>query len=420
MLVWAVAVVLRLAFVSWQGITLTYDSDVYLQIARNLGQYGVFSGDAVAPVGRWTTRDPLFPFFLHLFMAAGLGGWALPGVALAQIGLDAFTACGVLMLGRRAGAERWALVAALLYCFHPGAVFYSTALLSETLCAALITAAAVLATLGEDKGRPAWTVAAGFMLGAAALCRTVVLLLPVVFAAVVAWAGWRERIGRAVLVMVFAAAAVLPWSVRTSRIAGKPVAVQEGGRALAMAYVASRGDLDHRDPNQVWAAWEATPEAQKLKAARTNEERRVAARAVRDRIVENILRAPGQFLVSRAKTIPRLFVTTYGELIPGNVAFGAAAGQGRWGLIAVKGAIAVTLGILPLLLAVIGIPKALGTASGRFATAIWVYFVLVHAPLWILPRYGQPAVPLLLVGAAIGARWMTGLAGTFLRHREVR
>jgi hypothetical protein len=208
---------------------------------------------------------------------------------------------------------------------------------------------------------------------------------------------------------VCAAFVILPWSVRASRVAGEVVLVQEGGRAAMAFYAASRSDVDQTDRDQVWGAWESSSEARRLADAQTTEELREAKRAVRASILRNITRDPAAFALSRARAIPRLFVTTFGEVIPANASFSSAVREGRWALLLMKGFVTLVFAMAPLLLAVGGLPACARKPQVRFAAGVWVYTVLIYAPMWIMPRYGQPAVPLLLVCAAIGGKQLVSM-----------
>jgi 4-amino-4-deoxy-L-arabinose transferase-like glycosyltransferase len=218
-LFWAavVALFVRVAWAVAAGdVQRFYDSDSYVTIADNLrsGQ-GFLWGDQ--RIG----RPPLYP----LLVAAArfeLFGREFLALYLIQSMLSAasvllFAAGARRMIGRAAGG-----ITALLVALDPFLVFYSGAVLSETLFVFFLSALFYGVTLVLWRPRLAGAVLAGLAAGAAFLTRPSV---PGVFAllalAIVVWGCPRWKgILCALLMAAVASAVVAPWAVRNHRLTG--------------------------------------------------------------------------------------------------------------------------------------------------------------------------------------------------------
>ncbi|UCE85856.1 MAG: glycosyltransferase family 39 protein [Deltaproteobacteria bacterium] len=135
---------------------------------------------------------------------------------IVQVVLGTATVGGVYGLARRAGGMRAGRLAGLLAATYPSLVAYVQYLYSETLFMFLLVAAVY--TLHRSDGGPTRSeqVAAGVLLGLAALTRAVVVyFLPLWL--VVALARRRPQEARAAaLVLAVALAVIAPWSVRNA------------------------------------------------------------------------------------------------------------------------------------------------------------------------------------------------------------
>lgn len=112
------------------------DEVLHWELARNLAHEGLL----VSEDGRYAARMPLYPLFLAPFTYFGTVGIGLARLVQAVIG--AATAVIVYRFGRRAIGNEAGLLAGLLVCFDPFAVFFSNLLLTEnffTLLAVSLT-----------------------------------------------------------------------------------------------------------------------------------------------------------------------------------------------------------------------------------------------------------------------------------------
>lgn len=214
------------------------DPALYLQFARRIADgdgYASFYGEPTS------YYPPGYPLFLGgwqwVLDRIGLGDHMVTGTALIQVALGAVAAGAVVVVGRRLGGARVALVAGLVLACWPNLVVYSSLALSETLFLALFTVSLAAAlTMADDApgGRPVRVgraVVAGLTLGGATLVRPQVLLI--VPALVLAWAlgriGWRAVLVRTGVLIVGVVLLVVPWSVRNYAVFDHLVPISTNG-----------------------------------------------------------------------------------------------------------------------------------------------------------------------------------------------
>jgi hypothetical protein len=218
------ALALRLAFLFGADEPLLYNHPYNyfaggLSIAeRDHPWRYVITSDAWHTWGAIWTMAPLYHVFLALVFR--LFGPHLMPVQVIQCLLDAWTAVFVAALGRAAAGPRGAW-AGLVYAVYWPAVQLPSRTLTENLHTFLLTAS--LALLVRGRGR---SMVGGFALGLSALARAV-------SAAFIPLAGiWRWRNAGArdgALVLLTAAAAILPWTVRNAVVIGDPVPIETVG-----------------------------------------------------------------------------------------------------------------------------------------------------------------------------------------------
>ena len=217
---------------------VTNDSHVYLDLANNWLQHGIYGQTESGQIVPADTRLPGYPAFL----AAGFwifGGEKIQAIFTAQILLDLLTCLIVADLARRTVSLRAGKAAFLLAALCPFLANYSAAILTETLevfftaLALDCAVAAVDCMTAEFEMRSAgwllWT-ATGASVAASILLRpdggivlaTVGLYLLLVI--------WRNRgvhispvsVGRILLagslVTVLALAPLVPWAIRNWRV----------------------------------------------------------------------------------------------------------------------------------------------------------------------------------------------------------
>jgi hypothetical protein len=189
------ALALRLFFFVYLP-TISDDSRVYIDLASNWLQHGVYGQTDSGQIVPSDTRLPGYPAFLAaIFWVFGVGN--VRAALVAQILFDLGSCLLIADLARRVIAGRWAgRVAFLLAALCPFLANYAAAVLTETLevfftALALDCAVAALERMRESDGRssawPLWA-ATGASIGACILLRPDggILLAAVAFYAVVA------------------------------------------------------------------------------------------------------------------------------------------------------------------------------------------------------------------------------------------
>lgn len=411
----AVAVVVRLGAILATWGSLADDPDHYRAVAENLWNRGMFGYyeprmGPPADIPRSTAyRPPLYP--LLLAPLAPLGSAVPIGIASFHLAMGVATVLLTWHLARRAGLERWAVLAAVLVAFDPILLRQSTSVMTETMAAFL--AVAGMAVLARAMERPTVPLAAasGATFALAALCRPTFLPWLVLCGVLVFWAAWRAAIhakrAAKMVAVYFAAAAVLlaPWAVRNARVLGKPLLTTTHGgynlllgnnpwfyeylRTAAWGEPWFSGDLDR------W--WFAT-------MPRGGPEDEVAAdRLAYEKAKEFIADQPAMFAYSSLVRVARLY-SPFPHRLPGE---GRGAGLARH---AVAAWYLVELGLMALGAVVLVRNWRGGTWKSR---AVWLPSILliavftgVHALYWTDMRMRAPLAPVLAILAAAGARWL--------------
>ncbi len=214
-----ITVLVRLAWlravppaIAWDGIIYARTS---LRIAQGLGFVDNYNNvppwppTAFYPVG--------YPALLGLFHALlGPGTWVAGAL---NVVAAAVTTAAVFTLARRAWGTPSAHLAAALYALSPGAVLYTSTLMTETASAALLVGAVALAERHTRTASPRSALAAGLVFGVAGLVRPQTLLLaPIVALLASPSPHWKKRLRTVAFVGVACAAVVLPWTARNCRV----------------------------------------------------------------------------------------------------------------------------------------------------------------------------------------------------------
>jgi 4-amino-4-deoxy-L-arabinose transferase-like glycosyltransferase len=259
------ALVLRVYYVRTAVVDhpIRGDAAQYYAYAVNLTEHAVFSKDTpgAATITPDYYRDPGYPLFLSAWMKAL--GWAdawYAAVLLSQALLGALTVTLAVQLGRYWLAPEWAIGAGLLMAVWPHSIAINGYLLTETLFGFLCVLGMLLCARACRRENPWWAVAAGLVLGAAALTNAVLLPFGILLAGLLAW---RKLASRKICVALLAGALVLPgaWAIRNMQVSSTVAGNSSKDRALFTFVVGAW-------PNY-GAAWRASisgDAAQKAKA----------------------------------------------------------------------------------------------------------------------------------------------------------
>jgi 4-amino-4-deoxy-L-arabinose transferase-like glycosyltransferase len=404
--VFLLAAATRLIFLAWRGPAMTPDSQEYVKLAQNLLAHGTLSLDVAAPFNPTIRFPPLYPALIAAL--SWIGAPSLVMVATVQSVLDAVAAVMLLLMARTLVPLKWALFIALAYAFHPGAIASTRTILTETLFTALLISAIWILALALKRDRVPITAFSALFLGLAVLCRPIGLLLPFVLSVPVLLVLKRRRaVLHAVVLIGATLLVVMPWSIRSSRIAGKLVMVQDSSVAGALFYVATRSDWDQKDQSTLWPRF--SEEATRMVSAAETRHQSDPQEEIRpDRLLlveglRNIRANPDKYLISRVRSFPYLFITSYDSVTGINKSFGTLAAQRDLLPLAAKLILLFTFSLLPFLLGLVGLIPSRRNITAALCATVWLFVLVFYIPLWVEPRYWTPCIPFLLISSALGA-----------------
>jgi 4-amino-4-deoxy-L-arabinose transferase-like glycosyltransferase len=227
-LVVTVAFAIRVAFFPpVHTVGYTSDEREYIAMAGQLAQ----GGEYVDSNGERSTRAPLYPFVLALFLTLGDGG-----VLVAHL-FGCLVGAGLVLVGFLVSLEVWgnrraALFAAGIMAAYPGLVIYASVLQTETLYTCLMLLALWLTYQAVRRPGSVTMVVLGAVGGFAALTRAVFLGFYPILLAGVWWHGRKEAhksIGPILLSALVFCAVLAPWTIRNYHVHGTLVPVSTGG-----------------------------------------------------------------------------------------------------------------------------------------------------------------------------------------------
>jgi 4-amino-4-deoxy-L-arabinose transferase-like glycosyltransferase len=186
-LAFAAGLALRLVFALLEPRThLVGDERAWVDFGRNW-----VAGAGFDPLrSRILFYPPLYTYLLGA-VDAFLGG--LAAVKLAQILAGALLVPAVGLAGLRLFAPRAAVLAAFLVAFYPVLVWFSVHYWSEPLFMVLLWWSIERLLHADAEGRGAWALAAGLLLGLAALTRETALYFAPLAAVAWGWVAGRAR-----------------------------------------------------------------------------------------------------------------------------------------------------------------------------------------------------------------------------------
>jgi hypothetical protein len=398
----AVALAARvLALLPFRIVGPQFDEAYYVGVAINLATgYGhAATLDAPEPTA---LRGPLLPAFLALPIRLILSRsdqiavWVLRA---SQIPLSLVTVWLVFELCAARFGLRAAVGSGLACALSPALAHYAHFLWAESLGALGLTAFLFFADRWDRGRRRAELLAAGVCLGLTALAKPIWVYFAAPAAVwVLAREGWRARraTAGAALLLLGAAAPVLPWTARNAWVLGKPVLISDMGwwpiavGNLADDSLASKRALMARASDLPAAERDAFYREEALRAIAAQQPAWILVKAWR--MAEGLLSARSQ----------ELRFLEQGWIQPGPAA-------ARW-LIATD-----ALGHYALLaLGLVALWLVPGGGSKPLLVLALLYLCGVHVLANAIQRYHVVALPLLLLyvgpllagGAARdGARW---------------
>ena len=244
----SVALVLRVALVlATPHFATIDDSHSYDRMAVSLADHGTLPSSQIPLAGGPTAYPPPgYPVALALaYRIVGTGSahtrWEAGRMEEALLGAIAVVLIALIaarLFGRAAG-----LLSGAIAAVYPPLVLVGSSLMSESLFIPLVLAAVLTALITRDADgghRLRWAVAAGVLVGLAALTRSIgiVLILPILF---LVWTARPRRSWRAARTPLVVLAATLvtiaPWAIRNTIEFHEFVPIStETGYALAGTY----------------------------------------------------------------------------------------------------------------------------------------------------------------------------------------
>jgi 4-amino-4-deoxy-L-arabinose transferase-like glycosyltransferase len=149
------------------------------------------------------------------------------------------------------------LTSALGYALNPYNIFYTRALLSDSVAAFLLALGLLIVIFAVTRERGLLWVAAGLVFGAAALCRAELILFPGFVALCLllrAPKDWRRGIVQGALCVAGAVAAISPWMIRNVTTFHRPVPIAVGAIGNALF-------LGSFETEKNWHGWNDVPES---------------------------------------------------------------------------------------------------------------------------------------------------------------
>jgi hypothetical protein len=237
LIVFAAAVAFHLTIATYLADQQPGDSRVYIQLARNVVEQGVFSVDATPPYNPTLIRMPGYPFFLiGVYEINGLGNET--AVRITQALLFSLTCIVVAMIASqwvdRSRKFRAALAAFILAAFCPFMAIYSATILTEMLTMFLLAAMLLAATyaVGSRKRLRSgfWWGVAGILGGLNVLSRPdsglfafgigLTLVFSIFWGDGLFTARLKDRFWKGIIFTMAFILPLAPWTVRNERLFG--------------------------------------------------------------------------------------------------------------------------------------------------------------------------------------------------------
>ena len=387
----AVGVALRLIWALLVPVIPLSDSNIYWNTARNLANYGVYGVTPDKPFSYWPVgTSAIYAAFYKIF-----------GVNMVAVIIANLIAGTLLMLTSAQLARRWfgdqaALWTAALLALWPSLIMYATVMASEVFFILAINTA-ILTWNMRGLPAPASSILCGVLFAAAALIRPIALLVPLLYAIVLAAQNRKivPQIWRLAIVMVAMFACIAPWTARNYAVHHAFVLISTNG-----APVLWMGNNPDSDGGYMHTSKALVPEG-----ASEVERARILGAAAK----EYMLSHPGRTIL----IMPRKIFQTYNrETIA--VHWNMSGIEKRFGERAVTlFKILAQIYWLAILVAALagGLLVALAAFNHRSwadkllalispTLVLWAYYMGIHSLIISGDRYHMPAIPFIAMLAA--------------------
>lgn len=189
------------------------DSQGYIQIAKNLTIFGVFSFDNSSPPMPDNVRVPIYPFFLALFSYFSAPLWV---IVLIQNFISLGTVLLVYLWGRSLFEERIAQLGSFLFAIEPQGALFSNLLMSEFVFTPLLIVFLFSMISYIRQGRQKFIIMGSIFIGLASLTHPIAfpLFLFIPLAALLKHHFSKTFLRQGLLGLLFFLLIVSPWFIR--------------------------------------------------------------------------------------------------------------------------------------------------------------------------------------------------------------
>jgi hypothetical protein len=389
----AATVAIRLTAYAILDQSVASDSLAYFELARTLAENGLM----VDQYGQHAFYSPGYPLLLAPFFWAF--GASTPVAHIVNLALAAGTTALIWRLVQPLGGSRGAaLIGALAFAVWMPAIWSATLPARENLSTLLMVAFALVCVeiaKGRTDGRTA--ALAGVIYGAGVLAGTSVVLTGAAFAVALAIALYRTPMAGARRLAAFVAGTMLvltPWLYATDRMIGRPVVTSNGPFNLYIGNnPAANGHFVSMRDTPMGRQWH--DRAPVLGEAAAGD---WIAEVTKDWVKAN----PGRAATLALKKLALFWAPN----IPDATDFAKSSTISALRLIDVAQWAAI-LALAGIALFHRGFDRRLRWTLAALVAGFWV----IHGATYIIPRYRDPVMPVLIALASLTAmRWIEAAA----------
>lgn len=360
-------------------IVVREDAVEYDKIGWNIAQGRGFSLDGKSPTA---IRGPIYPYFLAAIYF--IFGHNYSAIFVIQILMHVVNCFLIFLIAREAYNETSGIIAAFLYAFYPGFIFYTGLILSETLTILLLQCSILVLVKGLNDHAIKLVGISGMVLGLSTLCRPTTILYPVFLSVILMiFKNTRHLVRYGLSFMIAMILTLTPWIIRNYVEFGKfiPVSVFSGYNLLLGSISQDNQTFDiNAFKNNYWT----DPIEMDREAFHQG--------------WENIISNPVDYILMMPQKLIHF-------LLPEGMAIIGSSHT-------LQGVTLIAFQLIILAFALIGSFREKVSEKTLIFISLSIYFGLVHIIFISTPRFNLPIMPYVLILASIGMRWFKNLGVT--------